>query len=111
MTNRNLPWFFLGAAIVLAVIAIAVSGFEAYHEHPHDPFGHVGDIFEWHFLESRRITIPLVRIGENWGISKFVILELIAAGLIAAIFIPMARRLATDLPRGAWDNAFEGALT
>src|SRR5262249_34306080 len=106
MTSRNLPWFFLGAAIALAVIAIAVSGFGAYPEHPHNPFDHVGDAEdEWPIFESRHISIPL-----RW-ISKFMILELIAAGLVAAIFIPMSRRLATDLPRGAWDNAFEGTLT
>jgi len=46
------------------------------------------------------------------GISKFMVLELIAAALIAAVFIPMARRLASgEPPRGAWDNTFDSVLT
>jgi F-type H+-transporting ATPase subunit a len=40
------------------------------------------------------------------------LLELIAAGLLIAIFVPLARRASRgDLPRGPFWNAFEGLLT
>jgi F-type H+-transporting ATPase subunit a len=40
------------------------------------------------------------------------ILELVAAGLIIAIFVPLARRAAKgDPPRGVWWNMFESLLT
>lgn len=119
MLNPRLPWVFLALAVILAVGVIAVEGLAPYEsEHQHDTFGHVADTFIWHIIESRDLTIRLPQfIGDltsvhQAGISKFVILELLAAALIALIFIPMARRLANgDPPRGAWDNAFEGVLT
>jgi F-type H+-transporting ATPase subunit a len=44
-------------------------------------------------------------------ITKFMVLELIAAGLIAAIYIPLARRLSSGRPpRGAWEGFFEALL-
>jgi F-type H+-transporting ATPase subunit a len=103
------------------VVAIFFSGFEAYPEFQYDSFSHVNDGFGWHIKgfehEPKHITIPLPKFigGPNdvfqAGISKFMILELIAAGLIVAIFVPMARRLASgDTPRGAWDNAFDSVL-
>src|SRR5205823_1835716 len=50
--------------------------------------------------------------GQPLTLSKFMILELLAAVLIAAIFIPIARRLATgEPPRGGFVNAFEVLLT
>src|SRR5262249_10645748 len=104
MVQRNLPWILLGLAVLLAMIAIAVSGFGAYPDPPHNPFEHVGDSHEWHIFESRHISIPL-----GW-LSKFMILELIAAGLTLAIFIPLSRRLAGQLPRGARDNSFDALL-
>jgi F-type H+-transporting ATPase subunit a len=50
------------------------------------------------------------RLG--FQITKFMVLEVISALLVAAIYIPMARRLQRgDVPRGAWDNTFESLLT
>jgi F-type H+-transporting ATPase subunit a len=123
MSSRNLPWIFLGLAAALAVVAIAVSGFKPYTEEHHDAFSHVNDAFEFHLTGSeshddpRHRTIPLMRFvggpGDVFqiGISKFMVLELIAAGLIAVVFIPMTRRLASgEPPRGAWDNTFDSVL-
>src|SRR5262249_35693864 len=43
---------------------------------------------------------------------KFMLLELLAAGLVVAIYAPLAARLQRgDPPRGAWDNTFEVLLT
>jgi F-type H+-transporting ATPase subunit a len=76
-----------------------------------DPLEHVMDSHHWHFFETA---------GEGWHlpkilgfqITKFMILEVIAALLIAAIYIPMARRRLRDpLTKGAWDNTFEVLLT
>jgi F-type H+-transporting ATPase subunit a len=118
MRNISLPWVFLIAALLLAVVAIASTGFEPYPEHPHDNFEHVADSFTWDLLSSFNITIKLPRFyGQEGdliqiGISKFMIMELIAALLILIIFIPLARRAARgEPPRGAWDNAFESLLT
>jgi F-type H+-transporting ATPase subunit a len=104
MTSRNLPWVFLGLAVLLALVAVAFSGFAPYVDEPHDPFEHVADAFEFHI--SNHLSIPLPP-----RISKFMILELIASGLIIAIYVPMSRRLVRgDPPRGAWDNAFDSVL-
>jgi F-type H+-transporting ATPase subunit a len=104
MSSRNLPWVFLGLAVLLAFVAVAVSGFAPYEEEPNDPFEHVADAFEFHI--SDRLSIPLPP-----RVSKFMILELIASGLIIAIYVPMCRRLVRgDPPRGAWDNAFDSVL-
>src|SRR5262249_24734387 len=48
----------------------------------------------------------------GFRITKFMLLELIAAGLIVAIYAPLTRRLQSgEPPRGAWINAFEVLLT
>src|SRR5215831_15737670 len=107
MSRRNLPWVFLGLAVVLAVVAVAKSGFDAYEEEPHNPFAHVADAFKIELFETRHLYIPLhQRLGDETsdrqaGFSKFMLLELVAAGLIILIYVPMARRLANgDPPRG-----------
>jgi len=72
-----------------------------------NPFDHVMDTGHWHFLESLNLRFHL-----PFGISKFMVLELLAAGLIAAIFIPLARRAQSGAPpRGRLWNAFESLLT
>jgi F-type H+-transporting ATPase subunit a len=48
----------------------------------------------------------------HFQLTKFMILELIAAALILLIYIPLARRSqGGELPRGRWWNAFESLLT
>lgn len=123
MNSRNLPWVFLGLAIALAMVAVAVSGFTAFTAHTHDSFAHVADSFELHLsdalhsADSDHLAIPLWQaVGDEnskfqAGFSKFMLLELVAAVLIFLIFVPMAKRLARgDPPRGAWDNAFDSVL-
>ena len=68
--------------------------------------GHVQDAHEFHlpgFLGGH-IHIPL-------GLSKFMVLEVVAALLMIVIFIPLARSIATGrAPRGRFWNAFELVL-
>jgi F-type H+-transporting ATPase subunit a len=72
-----------------------------------NPFEHVLDTQEWEFFESLHIHIYL-----PFFITKFMVLELIAAGLILWIFIPLAKKAQTgEPPRGAFWNAFESLLT
>jgi F-type H+-transporting ATPase subunit a len=64
----------------------------------------------WHFFDSLP-HVPLPRIF-GFQITKFMILELIAAVLVIAIYVPMARRLRNgELPHGWRDNTFEVLLT
>lgn len=75
------------------------------------PFEHVMDSAFFHFFESGHVEIKLWKVGP-FQLTKFMVLELIAAVAVAAIFIPMARRAQRgDPPRGWWDNAFESLLT
>jgi F-type H+-transporting ATPase subunit a len=55
---------------------------------------------------------PVEIFGLRFQLTKFMIIELIAAVLIAVIFIPLARRAARGgPPKGAFWNAFESLLT
>lgn len=88
----------------------------------HDPIDHVmdtvtlpgSDSHPWYFFEalfSEPVGIQLPKI-LGFQITKFMVLELLAAGLILLIYIPLARRARTGaLPRGAWWNGFESLLT
>ncbi len=83
-----------------------------------DIFHHVIDSDTWDFLSYffPGSSIHLPRIPYPWGggfqITKFMILEVIAAVLIIAIYVPLSRRLATSAaPIGPFWNAFEGLLT
>jgi F-type H+-transporting ATPase subunit a len=55
---------------------------------------------------------PLFYIGDHpVQLTKFMLLELLVAGLIIAIFVPLCRKAAAGgLPKGAWWNAFESLL-
>jgi F-type H+-transporting ATPase subunit a len=83
--------------------------------HAPDPFDHVIDSKYFHLFESlfgSPVEITLPKIFGKFQITKFMVLELVAAALILAIFIPLCRKAATgQLPRGAWWNAFESLLT
>jgi F-type H+-transporting ATPase subunit a len=89
----------------------------------HDPVEHVIDTPQtgnsWTFFDSLfgdPVAWPLPRLFDIPGygpiyLTKFMVLELIAAAVIAAVFIPLARRAARGgLPKGAWWNAFETLL-
>ena len=86
----------------------------------HDPSAihHVQDTHHWEFFDRLfgdpvGIHLPKLNFGLfEFQLTKFMLLELIAAGLILVIFLPMARRAKNgELPRGAWWNAFESLLT
>jgi F-type H+-transporting ATPase subunit a len=74
----------------------------------------LADFFD-HVVDSRFVEIfPSQHIGFNlpFGLTKFMVLELIAAALILAIFIPLSRRAENgDPPRGFFWNTFESLLT
>jgi F-type H+-transporting ATPase subunit a len=75
------------------------------------PFEHVLDTNEWHIFEAWNIGIHLPRIF-GLQITKFMVLQVIAAGVIIAIFVPIARRAKDGSPpRGPFWNAFEKLLT
>ena len=69
------------------------------------PFDHVLDSAHWHFFQGVGFHLP-------FGLTKYKVLMLLAALLILAIYIPLARRAQTgEPPRGAWWNCFESVLT
>lgn len=75
---------------------------------------HVKDSPDWEFFDKlfgEPVGIHLPNI-LGLQITKFMVLELLAAGLILAVFIPLCRRAAKgDLPKGPFWNAFESLLT
>jgi len=80
----------------------------------HDPLEHVMDEKgQWTFFTDAFGGVQ-IKLGEIFGrpITKFMIMELIAAILMIAIFVPLCRRAAKGgVPKGPWWNAFEGLLT
>jgi len=87
----------------------------------HEPnaFHHVMDsktkweFFDRLFGDAVELDLPYFRLfGHDVYITKYMILELLAAALILVIFIPICRRAGRgELPKGAWWNAFESLLT
>ncbi len=70
---------------------------------------HISDTFWPYAIHLWSIPLPF---GYKFQITKFMVLELIAALVILAIFVPMGRRLASGAPpRGGWDNAMETLLS
>jgi F-type H+-transporting ATPase subunit a len=73
-----------------------------------------GPPVEWHL---RAFDIPYINYHfqidwYHFQLTKFMVLELLAAVLILAIYIPLARRSRDgQLPKGRWWNAFESLLT
>jgi F-type H+-transporting ATPase subunit a len=69
--------------------------------------------FEHLWDKTVELQLPSFTLfGHKFQLTKFMILELIAAGLILLIYIPLARRARDgSLPRGPWWNAFESLLT
>ncbi len=88
----------------------------AEHHHEPHPVHEVSDTSTWEFFNAFfggvAWEIPPIRIGSfEFQITKFMILELIVAGLIIAIYVPLARRIREGgLPRGAFWNFFEAML-
>jgi F-type H+-transporting ATPase subunit a len=82
-----------------------------------DPLEHVVDTQDWHLFESLfggvTIHLPTIDLGfYQFRVTKFMILEVVAAALVVLIYVPLARRASRGgPPRGAWDNTFESLLT
>ncbi len=85
----------------------------------HGPMEHVKDeVGQWTIFTEMfggwRVPLgpPVNVFGLHFQFTKFMLLEVIAAGLIVAIYVPLARRAArSTVPRGPWWNAMEGLLT
>jgi len=80
------------------------------------PFDHVMDAGRFEFFETFRWEYRLPRIHlplyGDFQITKFMILELLAAIVVVAIFVPFARRAQSGAPpTGFWFNTFESLLT
>ena len=68
---------------------------------------HVKDSFELDLVWAK----PTLPHSEGWGISKFMLMEIVAALLCVLVFIPMARRLRGGrVPAGRFWNLFEAIL-
>src|SRR5262245_55332090 len=86
-------------------------------DHAPNPMHEVQDQETWLIFESflgglSRDLPSFMLFGHKFQLTKFMILELLAALLIIAIFVPLARRARDgSLPRGPWWNAFESLLT
>jgi len=77
-----------------------------------DPLHHVADADAFEFFPNVGAIFQIPEFLTRIGISKFVILELIAAGLILAIYIPLSKRVQTGQPVTGWFwNSFESLLT
>jgi F-type H+-transporting ATPase subunit a len=80
------------------------------------PFDHVMDSQRWEFFENfgLEFRLPTIRLPVygDFHVTKFMILELIAALLVIAIYVPLARRAQSgDPPTGFFWNTFESILT
>lgn len=72
-----------------------------------DPFSHVTDTTHWHFFDSFESGFEL-----PFGLTKFMVLQVIAAGLVLLIFIPLAKAVRTgQAPKGPFWNFWEVLLT
>jgi F-type H+-transporting ATPase subunit a len=81
-----------------------------------NPFDHVMDSKRFELLEAFGWEVHLPRIHlplyGDFQITKFMILELVAAILVVAIYVPLARRARSgEPPTGFWFNTFESMLT
>jgi F-type H+-transporting ATPase subunit a len=82
--------------------------------HEPDAFNHVLDTPEVELFSSLFGDPVIIHLPKILGfqITRFMLLELLAAGLILAIFIPISRKVAGGaLPKGGWWNGFESLLT
>ncbi len=81
-----------------------------------DPFDHVMDSKRLGFFETLGWEVHLPKIHlplyGDFQITKFMILELVAAALVVIIYVPLARRAQSGEPlKGRFWNAFEFVLT
>jgi F-type H+-transporting ATPase subunit a len=82
--------------------------FAAAEGHHHDPTAieHVMNTFIWEIAPTRSLEF------SSWPFSKFTILMFVAAGIICAIYIPLAKHIQKGgIPRGTFWNLFESILS
>jgi F-type H+-transporting ATPase subunit a len=96
----------------------AGSGHDAAHHHEPNALEHVmDDVEKWEISNTIPFSIPLPSFGSvpgfgNIGISKYMILEVIAALLVCAVYIPLAKKVQRGgVTRGTAGNFFEVLLT
>ena len=78
---------------------------------PNELISHVQDAEAFHIIRGWEIPIPQPFAALGFRITKFMVVELIAALLMIAIFVPLARRLRSGgAPRGRLANIFEAML-
>src|SRR6266436_5126632 len=85
----------------------------------HSAAEHVGDTDKFHLSDALfdgyglDIRLPGFDLfGHHFQVTKFMVLELIAAILAVVIFVPLCRKAAKGtLPKGPFWNAFESLLT
>jgi F-type H+-transporting ATPase subunit a len=125
---RPVPWvaaiiglaigFFIAGA--LWVVQIGRPQVPAHTPEPQEhvsdaPYLHITDILFGGSPQHPGLVIPLPRIsifGYQFQVTKFMVLELVAAVLAIVIFVPICRRASQgDLPQGPFWNAFESLLT
>lgn len=76
-----------------------------------DPISHVSDSTHWHLFENIDLGFHLPKIG-GLALTKFMVLEVLAAILIILIYVPLARRIRSGQPpKGPWWNFWEVLLT
>ncbi len=80
--------------------------------HAHSPLDHVVDNTFLEFPWGNLGPLPRVPLGPlGFQITRFMVMELVAAGLVAAIVIPLARHAAKHpVTRGGFLNAFEAMV-
>src|SRR5437016_1658244 len=80
-------------------------------------FEHVLDSMDWHLLESLHLHLPMIGShtafgGRGFGLTKYSVLMLLAAGLILWIYLPLSKKIQTgEAPKGVFWNFFEFILT
>jgi len=89
----------IGGLVVWLALGISQSSAAEHGEGTPNPIEHVVDV-------------ALLKIGNFKIFTKYMILEAIAAGLIIAIYVPLAKRIQSgEPPKGAFQNFFEILLT
>src|ERR1700749_1841056 len=79
--------------------------FASAEAHNPNPLEHVMNTFFWEIMPTRDVGF------RTWPFSKFTILMMLAAAIICAIYIPLAKHIQKGgIPRGTCGNLFESVL-